>query len=158
MVYAMFVRAQWTVESIVLVSGMKLEKNYYVENHENNTTIDYQCKFVHRYIDYERWDYRWVQLNYNKAQKYFSKFPGLKEVGYSYVDAAKVVDMVEFHIDDFEYFIYLIKGTLYDGFLSVNFPEGKIPVMNIGHDEFIFKQYIFSKVLDGSRWENFINP
>ena len=56
--------------------------------------------------------------------------------------------MVEFHINDFEYFIYLIKGTHYGGFLSVSFPEVQISVINIGHDECIFKQYILSKVVD----------
>ena len=40
---------------------------------------------------------------------------------------------------------YLIKGTYYSGFLSVRFMEVQIPVMNIGHDEFIFKQYTFSQ-------------
>ena len=52
--------------------------------------------------------------------------------------------MVYFHINDCEGFIYLIKGTHYGGFLSVRFPEGQIPVMNIGHDECIFKPYIIS--------------
>ena len=54
--------------------------------------------------------------------------------------------MVEFHIDDCEEFIYLIKGTYCGGLISVRFPEGQIPVMNIGHNEFIFKQYIFSQI------------
>ena len=30
--------------------------------------------------------------------------------------------MVEFHINDCEEFIYIIKGTHYSGFLSVRFP------------------------------------
>ena len=77
-------------------------------------------------------------------------FPGLKKAGYSYVDAEKRVDMVEFHIEDCEEFIYIIKLAQYDGFLIFRFLEGQRPVINIGHDEFIFKQYIFSKVLDGS--------
>ena len=49
--------------------------------------------------------------------------------------------MVEFHIDDCEYFICLIKGTHYGGFLSVRFTEVQIPVENIGHDECIFKSF-----------------
>ena len=79
----------------------------------------------------------------DEAQIYFAKFPGLKESGCSYVDAYKGVDMVEFHIDDYEDFIYLIKGTHYGGFLIVRFLEGQRPVMNIFHDECIFRSYIF---------------
>ena len=78
----------------------------------------------------------------DKAQKYSPKFHGLEELGYSYDDADKVVDMVDFHIDC-EEFIYLIIGTHYRGFLSFSFPEGQIPVTNIGHDECIFRSYIF---------------
>ena len=74
---------------------------------------------------------------------YVDNFPGLKESGYSYIYYIKEADMVEFHIDDCEYFIYLIKGTHYGGFLSVRFPEVQIPVMNICHDECVFKKYIF---------------
>ena len=79
----------------------------------------------------------------DEAQKYFAKFPGIKEVGYSYADADKGVDMVELHINDFEDYIYLIKGTHYGGFLSVRFTGVQRPVINIVHDEFIFKQYNF---------------
>ena len=57
--------------------------------------------------------------------------------------------MLEFHIDDCEDFIYLNKGTHYCGFLIVRFPEVQIPVINIGHDECTFKQYIF---LQSSVW------
>ena len=57
-----------------------------------------------------------ADFGWNK--KIFAKFPGLKESGCSYVDTEKGVDMVEFHINDCEVFIYLIKGTYYDGFLS----------------------------------------
>ena len=56
--------------------------------------------------------------------------------------------MVEFHIDDFEDFIYLIKVTPYGGFLSARFLECQIPVINIVHDECIFKKYFFSEVVD----------
>ena len=52
--------------------------------------------------------------------------------------------MVEFHINDFEQFIYLIKGAHYGGLLSVRFTEGQRPVMNTVQDECTFNQYIFS--------------
>ena len=48
--------------------------------------------------------------------------------------------MVEFHIDDCEDYIYIIKGTNYGGFLSDRFPEGRIPVMKIGHYKCILNQ------------------
>ena len=50
-------------------------------------------------------------MTLDEAQTYFSKFSGLKGAGYSYFDADKGVNMVEFHIDDCEEFIYLIKVT-----------------------------------------------
>ena len=67
---------------------------YYIDNHDKDTTIEYRWKFINRYIYYERWAYLWVHMNLDEAQKYFSKLPGLKEEGYSYVDAYKGVDMV----------------------------------------------------------------
>ena len=60
---------------------MKPEKNYYIDNHDKDTTIEYRWKFVNRYIDYERISYQWVQLTLDEAQNYFVKFPGLKEAG-----------------------------------------------------------------------------
>ena len=42
--------------------------------------------------------------------------------------------MVEFHINDCECFLYLMRGTHYGGFLSVKFTEGQRTEMNIGHD------------------------
>ena len=143
MVYAVFVQAQWKVGSIGLVTGKKLGKNYYTDNHKKDTTIDYRWKFINRYIYYEIQAYLWVQLTLDESQTFFDKFSGLNEAGYLYVDADKGVDMVESHIDDCEEFIYLIKGTNYDEFPSFRFSEGHRSVMNIGHDECMFKQYIF---------------
>ena len=54
--------------------------------------------------------------------------------------------MVFLNIDYCEECIHIIKGTNYGRFLSFRFLEGQIPVMNIGHNEFIFKQYIFSQI------------
>ena len=140
MVYAVFVQSQWTVRPFGLVSGIKPENNYYLDNHKKDTTIEYWWIFEKIYIDYERQAYLWVQLNLDEVQKYFSRFPGIKEWGYLYVDADKGVDMVKFHINDYEELIYLIKVTHYGGFLSVRYMEVQIPVMNIYHDECIFKQ------------------
>ena len=75
----------------------------------------------------------------------FAKLPGLKESGYSYVDADKGVNMVEFHNNDCKDFIYLIQGTNYGGFLSIRFPEGKRPVMINVYSSNTF----FYKVVDG---------
>ena len=54
-------------------------------------------------------------MTLDESKKYFAKFPGLKEVGYSYAVAEKGVNMVDFQINDCEYFIYLIRGTHYVG-------------------------------------------
>ena len=109
-------------------------KNYYIYNNKKDTTIEYRWNCLNIYVDYERQSYLWVHLTLDEAQKYFADLPGIKEPGYSYVDTGKEVNMVEFHIDNCEYYIYIIKGTHYGGFLSFRFPEGQRPVMNIGHD------------------------
>ena len=93
-----------------------------------------------------------------EAQKYYSNSPGLKEAGYSYVDDGKVFDIMEFHINDCEDLIYLIKVTHHGGFLNVRFPEGQIPVINIGHDECIFNKLIVYNFVNESLWGNFIVP
>ena len=78
--------------------------------------------------------------DFGKSKKYFTKFPGLQEAEYLYVDSGKGVDMVEFHIYYCKQLIYLLIVTNYGEFINVRFPEGQIPAMNIGHDECIFKQ------------------
>ena len=45
--------------------------------------------------------------------------------------------MVDFHINDCEDYIYIIKGTDYGGLLSIIFPEGQRQIMNIGDNEYI---------------------
>ena len=94
----------------------------------------------------------------DEAQKHFSEFHGLKEVWYLYVDADKVVDMVEFRIDDCEEFIYLIKGTHDGGFISVRFLGVKRLVIIICHDECVKAIHFSSKSWTGPYGETLLVP
>lgn len=53
--------------------------------------------------------------------------------------------MVEHHVDASEEFHFRMKDEPYGGKLSVRMQLNEKPLMIIGHDESIFKQYLISK-------------
>ena len=76
-----------------------------------------------------------------------------EKLGYKYRHNG--VDMVEYHVDDHKLFAAKCSSLQYGGNLSIHKPPTQKPLMIIGQDECIFKQYIFKKkywvLPDGTR-------
>ena len=68
----------------------------------------------------------------------------IKDSGYHYI-TEEGIEMVEHHVDASEEFHFRMKDETYGGKLSVRMQPNEKPLMIIGHDESIFKQYLITK-------------
>jgi hypothetical protein len=120
-------------------------KSYYVDGYEKESTIHYQWQFIERYLAYEQLMYQWIHITEKDALTLIEKGLLPKNSGYHYRDNNTDVPMVEYHVDTHEMFQrQLNEGTEYRRKRSVRYKEGKMPFI-FGHDEAIFKQYLFPK-------------
>jgi hypothetical protein len=113
-----------------------------VDGHEKPTTVAYRADFISHYFEYERRTHRWVQLLTSQAFDLQEKGEIVKNTGFSFVDSLGN-QTVEFHINDFKQMDDA--NGLLGGNLSVHFPSQVKPLIIIGHDECISKQYCLSK-------------
>ena len=128
--------------------GFKYEprrKCYYVDNHEKPETKFYRKKFNRRYLLHELRMHRWIQIESSKVRE-------LQEAGviqqdtdaYLYQDESGK-DMVEYHVDTNPVFQDRMNAeTRFGGRVSVRKDPLQKPLISVGQDECIFKQYLFS--------------
>ena len=146
--YGLTCLSQLTVYRWIKKLGFKYEqrrKGYYVDGHEKPSTIQYREDFVSRYLRYEQYMHRWIQITLTESQELENK--GLLTInsGYRYKDNAGN-DMVEYHVDCCHLFQERMnKETKFGGNLSVRKPADKRPMIAKGHDECIFKQNLMPK-------------
>ena len=127
--------------------GFKYEtrkKYYFVDGHEKEGTIKYRTEYVREMLNLEQRMYRWIQLKQTEVAMYGEKHGLLTSTGYNYTCPLTGEPMVEFHVDACEEFHKLMKETMWGGNLSVRMEVGTQPVVLLGHDECIFKQYQFT--------------
>lgn len=127
--------------------GFKYEarkKYYFVDGHEKEGTIKYRTEYVREMLNLEQRMYRWIQLKQTEVAMYGEKHGLLTSTGYNYTCPLTGEPMVEFHVDACEEFHKVMKETMWGGNLSVRMEVGKQPVVLLGHDECIFKQYQFT--------------
>jgi hypothetical protein len=121
------------------------KKGYFVDGHEKPATVAYRANFISRYFECERRTHRWIQLSHSQALDLQENEKILKNTGFSYKDSSDN-QMVEFHVDDLKLFQQeMNEKNGFGGRLSVRFPNHLKPLIIIGHDECIFKQYSLSK-------------
>lgn len=127
--------------------GFKYEvrkKTYYVDTHENKETTMYRKNWVQRYLSNERRMHRWVQIPLNTASQLLQKRLIPPDIdGYHYKDSNNN-EMVEFHVDDSPAFEHMVSTSKFGGNVSVRKNQHEKPIMSIGQDECIFKQYTFT--------------
>ena len=127
--------------------GFKYEprkKCYYVDGHEKPETIIYRRNFCQRYIKHELRMFRWIQIPSERANLLVKERKISESIGHHYVDN-NGVDMVEYHVDDSPVFEEVAsQNTRFGGYLSVRKPEGSKPLICLGQDEYIFKQFTFT--------------
>ena len=119
------------------------QKTYYVDGHEKEENVTYRKKYIRTYLHREIRCHRWVQLpeqivimlESDSSIKYFNR-----KYGYEYLDDNHH-QFYEFHVDVHECLAEYIKDLRFGGNLSVRKKADDKPLIMIGQDECIFKQY-----------------
>lgn len=89
--------------------------------------------------------HRWIQMPQDLVVMLLQEGVLSPEAqGYEYVDQDTQLLYTEFHVDDCELFETVMCDTQYGGNLSVRRDTSKKPVVCLGQDECIFKQFSFS--------------
>jgi hypothetical protein len=152
-----------TVYRWMLRIGFKHEtrrKGYFVDGHEKKATIEYRWSFCDRYLVMERKMYLWIQVPVEEANMLKEEKKAAKQSGYHYMDKLTGNEMVEFHVDTCRTFMdQMNKETTFGGNLSVRMLPCERPVIVMGQDECIVKQYSFTrKEWIGPEGEQAITP
>ena len=138
-------------------------KGYYVDGHERPATIQYRWDFCRRYLAYEKRMHRWVQVPEAVAQQLEKDEMIARGSGYKYL-LNGLTPMREFHVDSFDpkkskEFLRQFVTTNFGGNLSVRMDPSSKPLISLGHDECIFKQYPTpTKQWYGPNGETFLRP
>ena len=128
-------------------------KTYFTDRHENAENVAHRAAFVKKYFKWEELSYRWVQLPTEDAIKLENEGNAGKEkllpnsFVFEYTDVTTGKQMREYHVDAFpsEFERYIKpENTIHNGNLSHRFPSDRKPVILIGQDESIYKQFSFS--------------
>ena len=135
-----------TVYNWMVKLGFKFEprkKSYYVDSHKSPENIAYRKKFITRYFEYELRSHRWYQISKEEKMEYVKKGSLDESSGYEYDQNNQ--KWYEYHVDDHLDFQERCKDLPFGGRLSVRMPKDQEPIMILGQDECIFRQFVFSK-------------
>ena len=129
------------------------KKSYYVDSHESEENVNYRNSFVSRNFQYELRCHRWIVLSKRERDELVVKGDILEELGYRFEKNNEI--FFEYHVDDQEIFQHKCSHLPYGGHLSVRKPPHLKPLMLLGQDECIFKQFVFTRgfwvLPDGTR-------
>ena len=123
------------------------KKCYYVDGHDKPEQKFHRFEFTKEYLTkIELQSHRWVQFTLEEAidLKKDKKIAEKLNDKYYYTCNKIGKHMVEYHVDDHVLFEKKCSSLKYGGLLSVRKPPNKKPIMILGQDECIFKQYIFT--------------
>ncbi|KAI2509347.1 hypothetical protein MHU86_5100 [Fragilaria crotonensis] len=121
----------------------KREKHYFVDGHERPETLAYRPVFTRKYLASEVQAHRWIQMTLEESKRMESLEQIPTNCGYIYVDDDGI-DMIEYHVDVSYHFEEKLAGYPFGGNLSIRKPIAAKPVIYVGQDEAIFKQFLFS--------------
>ena len=147
-----------TAARFLAYAGLKFsdtKKSYYTDRHEDPDNVEHRKKFIKDYFKIEQLAHRWIQIPIEDAVKLEngegcdSSEKLMKNVlAFEFVDQVTNKAMREYHIDCFlEVFAKYVKqeNNAFGANLSHRFPPNRRPVIVIGQDEAVFKQWSFSK-------------
>ena len=121
-------------------------KTYYVDGHEKPETVAYRKRYCNEYLHDELRCHRWIQLStaevvaVEKSNKEF-----IRDSGYEFKYPESGLTMFELHVDDLNNNHEKLSDAEFGGFLSVRKKECEKPIIMIGQDECIYKQYLLVK-------------
>jgi hypothetical protein len=124
------------------------KKSFFVDGHERPNVVFKRNEFCTRYLSkLEPRTHRWIQVTKETVEKWKREKKILENDtrGYHYLSADNV-QMVEFHVDDYDLLHDLAEemgfGT-FGGNLSVRKPPDTKPLMIFGQDESVYSQFLF---------------
>ena len=148
-----------TAARFLAYAGLKFsdtKKSYYTDRHEDPDNVAHRKQFIEDYFKIEKLAHRWIQIPIEEAVKLengdgcdSSSEKLMKNVwAFEFVDPVTNKPMREYHIDCFpEGFAKYVKeeNKPFGANLSHRFPPNRRPVIIVGQDEAVFKQWSFSK-------------
>ena len=120
-----------------------IKKTYYVDGHERPETVAYRKQYCSKYLHNEIRCHRWIQLTSEELEKLEEeRIDFVRDNAYVYFDNERALTMYEFHVDDLNNQHEKLTNVEFGGFLSVRKKENERPIIMIGQDECIFKQFL----------------
>ena len=120
------------------------KKCYYTDRHEDPANVEARKVFIDKYFNYESQAYVWVHLTAEEATILENdQNINLAKAFHSYT-GENGSEMREYHIDIHPHLYSFVRNKRMGGDLSVRNKDGSRPVIIIGQDESIVKQYSFS--------------
>jgi hypothetical protein len=126
-------------------------KSFFVDGHERPDVVLYRNEFCTNYLSkLEPQTHRWIQVTKEtverwKLEKRIPNDESTAARGYAYRDQSSEEDMMEFHVDDFD-FLHSVADEMgfgaVGGNLSVRKPPNTKPLMIFGQDESVFNQFL----------------
>ena len=117
-------------------------KTYYVDGHEKMETIVHQKQYVSQYVKNKVQCFRWVQLTIEEIEKIEKEDPTFeRNNGYKYQDNQNQLTMYEYHVDQLNN-SHKINNQLFGESLSVRKKDEDKPIIMMGQDKCIYKQYL----------------
>ena len=115
----------------------KRKKCYFSDHHEDMGNVEYRKIFIQKYFKYELNTYRWVHISEDFAKNLEQEKdnPLLENIFIEFKRGN--IKMREYHVDTHTTFENLTLN------LSVRRDTGRRPIMMIGQDESVFRQYSF---------------
>ena len=118
-------------------------KTYYVDGHERPDNVKYRNEYIKRYLRNERRCFRWIQLPMSEVEE-LEGSDNLFSRKYGFEYKIGGLTFFEFHVDDHPTFHQRCRNLPFGGHLSVRKREDEKPLILIGQDESIFKQFAIS--------------
>jgi hypothetical protein len=121
-------------------------KRFFVDTHESPANRRYRKDQTARYLKRERRMHRWFQFTVIQAQEYENEGLLIPGRGFRYTSELGE-SMVELHVDEIpnNKLLTIINATCkFGGKLSVRMAPEEKPLLSFGHDECIFRQFIFT--------------
>jgi hypothetical protein len=107
--------------------------------------IQYCWAFCEWYLYQEVMMHCWVQVGEEIGKQLEQEGEIVTGSGYYYNCPLTFKKMVEFQVDASEKLLKYVAGDL-GGNLSVRLPQGEKPLICFGPDEFIYKQFLLTKM------------
>jgi hypothetical protein len=126
------------------------KKSFFVDGHERPNVVCHRNDFCTNYLTkQEPQMHRWIQVPKETVEKWKSenRISGENATGqgHTYQERTSGIDMVEFHIDDYDLLHSIAEEMgigLFGGNLSVRKPPSLKPLVIFGQDESVFNQFV----------------